>query len=474
MADAELRSSINPVLDRTAGEDGLAERALRRAANALFGPPAPQRLPARVEQAIRRQEQDSEILVGWAQLGAIAFFGVFYWLSPKTFPPDAPFEPVPVTLAAYTVFTVLRLFLAYRHRLTSGFLAVSVLIDILVLMVTIWSFHLQYAQPPALYLKAPTVLYVFIIIALRALRFDPRWVILAGLAACAGWAALVAYAIMAAPEPRPITRSYVEYMMSFKVLVGAEVDKIVAFLAVTGVLSLALVRARRMLIRAVAEGTAAAELSRFFAPDIAQTIVAADDAIRPGEGVLRQAAAMFIDLRGFTRLAGSLEPHALVRVLSEYQSAVVPIIHRNRGSITTYLGDGIMVTFGATRPSGTYAADAFAAAEELLRILLAWREERQGRGLPAPDIGIGICTGTVMYGAIGDAARLEYAIIGDPVNRAAKLQNHTKAEAVRAIATCASLRLAEAQGYRPAAPLEERLSRRVQGIDEELDLVVLG
>jgi adenylate cyclase len=183
---------------------------------------------------------------------------------------------------------------------------------------------------------------------------------------------------------------------------------------------------------------------------------------------------MFIDLRGFTRLAGSLEPQALVRVLSEYQSAVVPIIHRNRGSITTYLGDGIMVTFGATRPSGTYAADAFAAAEELLRILLAWREERQGRGLPAPDIGIGICTGTVMYGAIGDAARLEYAIIGDPVNRAAKLQNHTKAEAVRAIATRASLRLAEAQGYRPAAPLEERLSRRVQGIDEELDLVVLG
>src|SRR5207248_9996590 len=116
-----------------------------------------------------------------------------------------------------------------------------------------------------------------------------------------------------------------------------------------------------MLVRAVAEGTAAMELSRFFAPEVARTIVAADDAIRPGEGMLREAAAMFIDLRGFTRLSQELDPHELVRLLSEYQGAVVPIIHRHRGSITTYLGDGIMVTFGATRPNVTHAADALAA-----------------------------------------------------------------------------------------------------------------
>jgi adenylate cyclase len=488
MLTAPLRQAAEPPPARRGAVEAAATRGppiAKRAAALLLGPPGPTRLPARVELAIRAQERDSEILVCWAQLGAIALFAVIYWVSPKTFPPDAPFEPVPATLAAYGVFSLLRLWLARRDRLAPWFLALSVLMDVAVLMVTIWSFHLQYNEPPGLYLKAPTVLYVFFIIALRALRFDPRWLILAGITACVGWAMLVAYALAWGPTPPSgaragaaagslVTHSYVEYMTSLKILIGAEVDKIVAFLAVTAALSLAVMRARRTLVRAVAEGTAATELSRFFAPEVARTIVAADDAIRPGEGIVREAAAMFIDLRGFTRLSHELDPQELVRLLNEYQSAVVPIVHRHGGSITTYLGDGIMVTFGATRPNATYAADALTAAEDLLASLADWRSRRSGHGLAAPDVGIGVCTGAVVYGAIGDAARLEYAVIGDPVNCAAKIQNHTKAEQVRALTTLATLDLAEAQGYRPARPAEPRPARTVAGIDEPLDLVALG
>jgi len=440
----------------------------------LLGPPGPDRLPTRVEKAIREQEDESEILVGWTQIGAIAFFAVFYALGPKAFPANVPFQPVPVTLAVYALFTALRLFLAYRRRLGPWFLALSVVIDIAVLMVTIWSFHLQYDQPPGLYLKAPTLLYVFILIALRALRFDPRWVVLAGATAILGWLVLVLYAVHAGGMRMMITHSYVEYMTSLKILVGAEVDKMVSLVAVTGVLTLALVRARRLLVRSTAEGAAAAELSRFFAPDIAETIVSADEAIRPGDGMLRDAAAMFVDLRGFTTLASQLEPKALIGLLAEYQSRVVRVVHAHRGSITTYLGDGVMITFGATRPSGTYAADALAAAAELLELLGAWQEERRAAGRPAPGIGIGICVGTVTYGAIGDEGRLEYAVIGDPVNRAAKIQNQTKAEAVRALTTRDTLELARHQGWHKSNSCEHRPGRPVAGIAEPLDLVVLG
>ena len=66
----------------------------------VFGRPEPTRLPERVALMIRKQEQQSEILVCLAQFGAITFFSVFYALAPKTFPVDAPFEPVPVTLVA--------------------------------------------------------------------------------------------------------------------------------------------------------------------------------------------------------------------------------------------------------------------------------------------------------------------------------------------------------------------------------------
>jgi adenylate cyclase len=440
----------------------------------VLGPPGPDRLPTRVEKAIRDQERGSEILIGWAQLGAIAFFATFYAIAPKTFPPDAPFEPVPVTLAAYAVFTAIRLFLAYRRELPAWFLAASVVVDVAVLMMTIWSFHLQYNQPPGLYLKAPTLLYIFIIIALRSLRFDPRWLILVGATACAGWLVLVLYAVHAMGMKMLITHSYVEYMTSLKILVGAEVDKMISLGAVTGVLTLGLIRARRLLVRSIAEQTAAAELSRFFSRDIAETIVSADEAIRPGDGMLREAAAMFVDLRGFTTLASTLDPKSLVRLLGEYQSRVVRIVQAHRGSITTYLGDGIMITFGATRPSETYAADALAAADEMLDVLARWRDERSSGEMPAPGIGLGICAGTVLYGAVGDETRLEYAVIGDPVNRAAKIQNQTKAEQVRGLTIRATYELACRQGYRPKREPEHRPGATVQGVGETLDLVVLG
>jgi adenylate cyclase len=248
----------------------------------------------------------------------------------------------------------------------------------------------------------------------------------------------------------------------------------VSLVAVTGVLTLALLRARRLLVRSAAEGAAAAELSRFFAPDIARTIVSADEAIRPGDGMLREAAAMFVDLRGFTTLAATLEPKALIGLLAEYQSRVVRVVHAHRGSITTFLGDGVMITFGATRPSATYAAEALAAAETLLETLGAWQEERRAAGLPAPGVGLGVSCGTVTYGAIGDEGRLEYAVIGDPVNRAAKIQNHTKVEACRALATREIYDLACRHGWHPSPPCEHRRARPVAGIADPVDLIVLG
>jgi len=69
-----------------------------------------------------------------------------------------------------------------------------VVVDIAVLMITIWSFHLRYRAPPALYLKAPTLMYVFILIALRTLRFEPGYVLLAGGCAAFCWLGLYLYA----------------------------------------------------------------------------------------------------------------------------------------------------------------------------------------------------------------------------------------------------------------------------------------
>lgn len=446
---------------------------LARLRTFVLGPAAPGRVPERVERVIEREQETSEILVSVIQLFAVAGFALLYTLAPKAFPPDVPFEPVPVTLAVYLVFTLFRFGLACRRRLPRWFLALSVVVDVTVLMVTIWSFHLQYQAPPALYLKAPTMMYAFILIALRTLRFEPGFVLLAGMTSAVGWLILVGYALYADPEMM-ITRSYTTYMMSYSILIGAEVDKVVSLLMVTLVLALALYRARTLLLRATSEQMAAAELARFFAPEVAGRIRAAEIAIEPGQAEQREAAILMADLRGFTPLTHQLAPVEVMTLLSEYQARVVRAVRANGGSIDKFLGDGILASFGATRPSATPAADALRAIDAILDAAADWADERRGSGLPAPAVGVAVSTGRVMFGAIGDQDRLEYTVIGDPVNRVAKLEKHTKVERVRAVCDAAAYEDAIGQGYATDPRRERRPGRRVEGVAAPVDLVVLG
>src|SRR5690242_9201616 len=180
-------------------------------------------------------------------------------------------EPLPWVLGAYALVTGLRLALAYANALGRLLLCLGVVIDLALLMALIWGFHIQYAQPPAFYLKVPTLLAAFIFIALRALRFEVRYVALAGVSAAVGWAALVVYAAVTTPDAI-VKRDFVGYMTGNRILIGAEVEKILAILAVTAVLALAIARARRLLVRAAIDGAAARGLARFFDPDVAERI----------------------------------------------------------------------------------------------------------------------------------------------------------------------------------------------------------
>jgi len=430
-------------------------------------------LPERITREIRLEQQRAEQLIGWMQLGLLALFAGLYAVSPKTFMMNVPVEPVPWALGAWLVFTVTRLAAAYRGPLPAWLLAASVVVDMTVLMVMIWSFHIQYDQPPAFYLKAPTLLYVFIFIALRTLRFEAGFVLLAGLIAALGWLVLLGYAALADPGGMRITHDYVAYMTSASILIGAELDKIVSILVVTAVLALALARARATLFRAVAESTAAMDLKRFFAPEVARRITGADMLIRPGEGELRPAAILFIDLRGFTPLSRTLEPNDLMMLLAEYQARMVPALGKHGGAIDKFLGDGIMASFGAARPDPAYAAHALAAVDDVLAAAREWQAERRAAGMTAPNIGVGLATGEVVFGAVGDASRLEYTVIGDAVNLAAKLEKHNKVAQTVGLADRASYALAIAQGY-DGAPRRTIERASVGGVDDPIDLTVLA
>jgi adenylate cyclase len=283
-------------------------------------------VPDRVHAAIAEQQDAAERLIAWIKFGIVMTFDVLYALSPKTSDIDPWITPVGMSLAAYFVFSILRVWLAYRIRLPGWFLSLSVIADLTLLMMLIWSFHIQYDQPASFYLKAPTLLYVFIFIVLRALRFEARFVLLAGLASALGWLILVGYVITVDPHDNMITRNYVAYMTSNTVLLGAEFDKIISILMVTGILTVALVRARKLLERSVIEATAAADVARFFLPEIASKITHSRQQIRPGQGEAREAAILNVDIRGFTGMANDMDPSDLIQLLYDYESRMVPII----------------------------------------------------------------------------------------------------------------------------------------------------
>jgi adenylate cyclase len=143
-------------------------------------------LSSRVRKQIEAHDQSSEVLVKIIQLVIVSIWAVLYWIAPKT-SANSAFTPVIWALAAYFTLNLAALVWARRSRLPDWAVFTSILLDIGILMLLIWSFHIQYEQPPSFYLKAPTLLYVFIFIALRALRFEPRFVLFTGLAAAAGW-----------------------------------------------------------------------------------------------------------------------------------------------------------------------------------------------------------------------------------------------------------------------------------------------
>ena len=312
---------------------------IRRETPLRQGQPA---LPGRVRDAIRHQQESSEIVVGWIQLSIVVTFSTLYTLSPKPYTDEPVFAPEPWVLGAYLLFTLVRVVLAHRRALPSWLLYVSVILDMLLLLALIWSIHVKYGQPASFYLKVPTLLYVFIFISLRALRFEVRYVLLAGAVAAAGWLAMVFYAVRVVPEDPMITRDYVEYMTSNSVLLGAEFDKVISILIVTGILAVAIARARALLVQSVVESTAAAELSRFVPSEVAAEIKASEAPVKAGAGDVRETTIFFSDLEGFTTLSEGMSPVELIATLNEYFAAVTEPIVRHGGTINQYQGDAIL------------------------------------------------------------------------------------------------------------------------------------
>src|SRR5882762_2858010 len=140
------------------------------------------------------------------------------------------------------------------------------------------------------------------------------------------------------------------------------------------------------------------------------------------EGEQREVTVLFADLRDFTPWVESSEPRQVVRDLNAYFAEMEAAIRAHGGLVVQFIGDEIEAVFGAPVPAPDHPARAVRAALEMRARLATWNA---GRARPLSH-GIGVHTGSVLAGAIGSRERLSYALVGDTVNLASRIEGLTR------------------------------------------------
>jgi adenylate cyclase len=144
------------------------------------------------------------------------------------------------------------------------------------------------------------------------------------------------------------------------------------------------------------------------------------------------ATVLFADIRGFTPIAETLEPARLMDWLNDYMEAMAQVVMAHGGVVKQYAGDEVMALFGVPAPRQTETEVshdarqaiqcALAMGDRLRQLNAGWVEQ----GLPTIAVRVGIHTGPMVAGSVGGSQRLEYAVVGDTVNTASRLENFEK------------------------------------------------
>lgn len=166
-------------------------------------------------------------------------------------------------------------------------------------------------------------------------------------------------------------------------------------------------------------------LMRFLSRDMVARLDAGEINVELG-GEMREVTILISDLRGFTSFSESRDPQLVVKKLNEYFTAMTEVIFHHGGTIDKFLGDGILAVFGAPVPMSDHARGGVLAAQEMQGALVKLNQRWVQQGHDELKMGIGLHTGEVLVGNVGSPERMEYTVIGDPVNLTSRIEGLTK------------------------------------------------
>jgi len=172
-------------------------------------------------------------------------------------------------------------------------------------------------------------------------------------------------------------------------------------------------------------------MSRYMDPAIVDQLMKEKDDILGGTSAI--ATMLFSDIRGFTTITEELGAQSTVAFLNEYFTLMMEPISREGGMLDKFIGDAIMAAFGIPVAHDDDEDRAVRAAIGMVQAMFAWNQERISRGQVPVDMGLGLNTDTVVSGNIGSPKRMDFTMIGDGVNLAARLESACKQYSARII-----------------------------------------
>jgi adenylate cyclase len=289
-------------------------------------------------------------------------------------------------------------------------------------------------MPAAFQFRFDNFDYFYLILALATLAYTWRTIWTATVTIAVLWsAAAVVIAVIGHRMPglseqartsfSALHEGLAVFMDPNSVLPTVRVQEVVIFVIVGAILTLKTWRTNQLIARQAELAGERANLSRYFAPTVVEALARRDPGI--GRARTHEVAVMFTDIVGFTEIAERYPNDEVLDLLRRYYAEIERVVFENGGTLDKYLGDGVMATFGTPLPGEADAANALRAALAVVAAIDAM-DAAQPAGSPRIRVSVGVHYGPATIGNVGPARRLEFAVLGDTVNVAKRLEAVTR------------------------------------------------
>ncbi len=319
------------------------------------------------------------------------------------------------------------------------------------------------AWPLAMQLRLGSFDYFYVFVAFAVLSYSPGLALWTGLSATVAWSLGVGW-VLSRPEPFTVVNWRELQSLPVQDIVSLLLDQnyvsaviwiqqALLCVLIAAILSVAVWRGRRLAIREAAVATERANLARYFSPNMVDELAQTRHVL--GQGRSQEVGVLFVDIVGFTTYSESQPPGAVIALLQAFHSRIATAVFKEGGTVNKYIGDAVMATFGMPVPQEGDAARTLRCVCSVLNALEEWNREREAAGLMPVRFGLGAHYGPVVIGDIGEERCLEFAVVGDTVNTASRLEHLTRAHGARALVSDALVIAARAEGADIEALLQE-------------------